>query len=87
MVVVTVTVRKGGLHPLQACKAWYMVEEEGCSLAAVAEHVRTVDGKAPKEHALRNAIQGSQQIERDLFDCGTAASAADAGAAAARKLP
>ena len=28
MVVVSVTVRDGGLHPLQACKAWHLVEME-----------------------------------------------------------
>ncbi len=54
---VDVTVRSGGLHPLQACKAWHLVEQEGYSLPAAAQEVVTVDGEEPKEHAMRNAIQ------------------------------
>ena len=63
MVVVHVTVRSGGLHPLQACKAWHLVEEEGYSLAAAAKLVETVDGTEPKEHALRNAIVPQREHE------------------------
>ena len=67
MVVVTVTVRKGGLHPLQACKAFHMAEVEGYTLSDVAEEVRTVNGKVPKEHALRNAIKRvAAQMEDDV---------------------
>ena len=56
MVVVHVTVRNSGLHPLQACKAWHLVKKEGYSLRAAAAEVVTMDGKHPKQHALRNAI-------------------------------
>ena len=67
MVVVKVTVRSGGLHPLEACRAWHLVEEEGYSLPEAAKEVRTVDGEEPKEHALRNAISRvSTQIDDDV---------------------
>ena len=68
MVVVKVTVRSGGLHPLEACRAWHLVEEEGYSLPEAAKEVRTVDGEEPKEHALRNAISRvSTQIDDERF--------------------
>ena len=57
MVVLSVTVRSGGLHPFEACKAWYLVKEQGLSLSAAATKVVTVDGHVPKKHALRNAIK------------------------------
>ena len=67
MVLVSVTVRDGGLHPLEACKAWHLVEKEGYSLPAVAQLVKTVSGEVPKEHALRNAIKRvSAQTADDL---------------------
>ena len=67
MVVVSVTVRDGGLHPLQACKAWHLVEMEGYSVPAAAQMVKTVSGDEPKEHAMRNAIaRVSAQATDDL---------------------
>ena len=67
MVVVSVTVRDGGLHPLQACKAWHLVEMEGYSVPAAAQMVKTVNGDEPKEHAMRNAISRvSAQATDDL---------------------
>ena len=67
MALVSVTVRDGGLHPLEACKAWRLVEKEGYSLPAVAQLVKTVSGEVPKEHALRNAIKRvSAQTADDL---------------------
>ena len=67
MALVSVTVRDGGLHPLEACKAWRLVEKEGYSLPAAAQLVKTVSGEVPKEHALRNAIKRvSAQTADDL---------------------
>ena len=61
------TVSKGGLHPLQAAKAWHLVEEEGWSLAEAAEQLKTVDGTVPKEHAIRNAIKRvADQMDADV---------------------
>ena len=57
MVIVVVTVREGGLHPLEACTAWHLAEKEGYSVPAAAQMVETVSGEKPKEHALRNAIK------------------------------
>ena len=51
MVLVSVTVRDGGLHLLEARKAWHLVEKEGYSLPAVAQLVKTVSGEVPQEHA------------------------------------
>ena len=38
MVVVSVTVSDGGVHPLQACKAWHLVEMEGYSVPAAVRY-------------------------------------------------
>lgn len=67
MVRVTVTIKSGGLHPLEACRAWHLREEEGFSWEAVADEVETVEGHRPKRHALRNAVKRvAGQREDDL---------------------
>ena len=55
MVRVQVVVPPGGMHPLQACKAW-LLREEGHSWPETQQAVCTVDGTKPKMHALRNAV-------------------------------
>ena len=56
MVGVRVTVAAGGLHPLEACKAWYLRTEEERPWHEVQAATTTVDGQTPKMHALRNAV-------------------------------
>ena len=56
MVRVVVTVRAGGLHPLEACKAWHLREKEGYSWPETLEELTTVDGETPKVHSARNAV-------------------------------
>ena len=56
MVGVRVRVAAGGLHPLEACKAWYLRTEEERPWHEVQAATTTVDGQTPKMHALRNAV-------------------------------
>ena len=56
MVLVTTTVRLGGLHPLEACKAWHLKRVEGRSWPDVVGLVRNVEGEEPGLHAARNAV-------------------------------
>ena len=56
MVGVRVTVAAGGLHPLEACKAWYLRIEEERPWHEVQAATTTVDGQTPKMHALHNAV-------------------------------
>ena len=51
------SVKAGGLHPLQACLAWHLRKEEEYSWEQVADNVKTVDGRRPLKHALRNAVE------------------------------
>ena len=80
MVRVSVTVKAGGLHPLEACKAWHLRTKEEYTWSEVANEVETVDGRRPKQHALENAVdrvetqQGEDLPGRTGYaNCGTKA--------------
>ena len=55
-VCVQVTVRPGGLHPLEACKAWHLRTYEKMTWKMVAASVLTVSGDRPTESAVRRAV-------------------------------
>ena len=69
MVGVRVTVAAGGLHPLEACKAWYLRTEEERPWHEVQEATTTVDGQTPKMHALRNAVDRVAVLEAKQSSC------------------